>query len=159
MKICKRKIMSENEILFQFANGKEFLIDVETFDIEIQKRFTLHGASQKLGDAFADADSVDDAVDKFIALRDQLIAGDWSGKRETGMTLLLSALIRATGKTEAECKAVHDALSTDDKKAALKIPAVAAAVAAITAERAAKKAAELAGKITEDEGNLENLFS
>lgn len=160
MKICKRKIVSENEMLFQFANGKEFVIDVGMFDVEIQKRFALHGMSQKLGDAFADAADVDDAVGKFTALREQLEAGDWSGKRETGTTLLLAALIRATGKTEAECKAVYDGLSADDKKAALKIPAVAAAVAAITAERAAKKAAELAGKITNDtEEGLESLFS
>lgn len=159
MKICKRKVLSENEILFQFANGKEFVVDVEAFDIEIQKRFTLHGASQKLGDSFADAATVDEAVEHFQALHDQLMAGDWSAKREAGTTLLLAALVRATGKSEAECKAVYDRMTAEARKEALKIPAIAAAAAAITAERAARKADELAGKAMDSEAGLDELFT
>lgn len=153
------------EVKFKFSDDS-----VETFTLAnvsdaMIRRLALHGASQKIGDSYADAASETDplafakeSVKETIA---QLYAKDkggldtWrvgggGGARTNDLAV---ATARATGQTLEDSIELVDAMSDDDKKAWRKKPKIASALAAIAAEKAiakAKKLAEAAEKEDKD---------
>ncbi|QGH72977.1 MAG: hypothetical protein [Siphoviridae sp. ctdEk19] len=74
----------------------------------LKDRFALHGAEQKLGDETAGVKELDDAILAVDELIDRLAAGEWGTKREAsgfaGASILLRALVEATGKTTEEAR-------------------------------------------------------
>jgi hypothetical protein len=94
------------KVRFDFRNG-------ETREISppegLLLQFIGHGVSQKVGDETAGEEDVDDmvvAVDKII---EKLNAGSWTtreaGESFSGASIVIKALMEASGKTMAEIKA------------------------------------------------------
>ena len=92
--------------VLDFVNG-----ETRTFEIPsaLILRFAAHGAEQKLGDAMAGETDLADAV---LAVDDtikHLLEGEWNAKREagafTGTSVLIQALVEASGKSIEDIKA------------------------------------------------------
>lgn len=121
----KRKMLKSTHIdgtkvsvRLDFRNGetREFVLPDA-----LLLQFAGHGAEQKLGDETAGEDDVDDMVLSIDSLIERLNAGEWRTAREpgnsmAGTSVLLQALVEASGKTVEEVKAF-----LKDKKPAEKI--------------------------------------
>lgn len=80
-------------VRLDFRNGETRLFRIPE---SLLLKFAAHGAEQKLGDETAGESDVDDMVLAVDALIDRLNKGDWSTKREGGMSgtsVLLKALV------------------------------------------------------------------
>lgn len=84
---------------FDFINGATRSIKLRE---DMIRKFALHGALQKIGDAAAGEKDVDDMVEAIDSTIKQLDAGDWAVKREaggfSGTSLVIRALAEVTGK-------------------------------------------------------------
>ncbi len=141
-------------ILTIVCDGKTLRIDPATFSPEIRLAAMLHGFKQKVVDAAAL--SRDEATgqsatpgQKFYAMNDvvtQLTEGDWNkraqGDGSAGVGLLVSALMRLTGKARAEIDPVVEAWTKDQQRAMRESAEIAPIIAQIKAERAAKKGSD-----------------
>jgi hypothetical protein len=149
------------ELQFRFANGNTRKIVLADFPQNIRDAFAWHGASQKLGDTYAQSEDADDAEDKFTNVLELLSKGDWIkvGERVGGApsNMLSEAYCRyllAAGKktpeTEEGRAKVHAKVKGMDKaerKSFSESPEIAPHLADIKAERAvaaAQKAAQAA---------------
>lgn len=118
-RLVKTSTIDGNTVSTQldFVNG-----ETRTFTIpaELLARFAAHGAEQKLGDAIAGETDINDAVLSVDDLMTRLAAGDWSVQRSAGAfagaSILVKALVEASGKTPEEIKAF---LSNKDQAAKL----------------------------------------
>ena len=66
----------------------------------IKTRLAMHGYSQKVGDSYAGAETIEESASRAQAVIDQLLAGEWSQARASGTgaprtTMLAEALSRA----------------------------------------------------------------
>ena len=115
--------------------------------------FAGHGAIQKLGDELADPKltDIDDKVAAIDALIEQLLAGQWSARREgdgfAGTSVLLKSLVELTRKESesdaeavARVKAFLKGKSQNEKLALRNSPKIKPIVERIEAEKAAKGA-------------------
>jgi hypothetical protein len=72
-------------------------------------RFAAHGAEQKLGDAIAGETDINDAVLSVDDLIKRLENGEWTAQRQagafSGTSILIQALVKASGKTVDEIRA------------------------------------------------------
>lgn len=143
-------------VLTIVCDGKTLTIDPANFSADVRNYAMLHGFKQKIVDAAAL--SRDEAtgrsaspMEKFAAMADvatQLAEGDWNkratGDGTAGVGLLVSALMRLTGKDRAEIEPVVEGW-TKEQQAAMRASAeVAPIIATIKAERAAKKGTDSA---------------
>lgn len=107
-------------VRLNFTNGR---IVNFTMPTSLLLKFAAHGAEQKLGDAIAGETDVNDAVLAVEDLVKRLEAGDWTAKREAGAfagaSILIQALVEASGKTVEEIKA-YLAPKTQAEKLALR---------------------------------------
>ncbi len=157
-KIAKKEI-TENGVVFSFANGEVVLATVAAMPEEILYRLAIHGLSQKLGDSYASAGdkglTVADCADGVRDILRNLTEGIWSASGGTGSSILAEALAALTGKELGECAKILTAMPDDAKKALAKRDDVKAAVAEIKAARARAK---LAGQSGGDIDDLTGLF-
>jgi hypothetical protein len=108
-----------DSVRWDFRNGetrKVSLSDIETWGLT--KRFTIHGATQKLRDCYASEDAVDDCVENFDELSLQLRKGVWSERAAgggPGGSVLRRALVEATGKTADEVRELLSGLTPKEK--------------------------------------------
>ena len=146
-----KKITDEaaGKITFEFSDGRTLSIAVSELTPEMATRAAMHGLSQKGGDSYAGAESVDEAYDAcestLAALRGP--NGTWStrtvGEGGARGTMLVEALYRATkheGKTMDDCEQLVADMSDEQKKGIRNIPAIKAQLDAIAAERAMERA-------------------
>lgn len=141
---------------FTFTDGTVLNVDANTLPEDIRKMATWHGLAQKIGDSYASAKTVDDAIEAGFATHERLEIGEWLSEREASgprISHILAALVRAraeSGKplSEAEQAERSEKLKVDKtyRESCLANASVKAALAAIQAERAAERAAELAAK-------------
>lgn len=146
---CKKVIREDGRgIDFNFINGHVLEVIVDDMPQDIKSHLMLHGASQKVGDSFAGAETVEECIEAATAVFEQLRAGQWKAQREsTGgsaprSSQLVEALVAITGKSAADINAMLDSKTEDERKAIRKHPQVAAQLAAIAAQRAADRAAK-----------------
>jgi hypothetical protein len=115
-----------------------------TISDDMLLRFAAHGAEQKLGDATAGEETLDDAVEAVRALIERLNAGEWAAKRErgafSGVSTLIRALVEVSGKTVDEARAFLADKSPKEKLALRGNKKLAPVIARIEAERAKKDA-------------------
>lgn len=135
-------------VKLDFINGET---RVFTIPPELLHRFAAHGAEQKLGDAIAGLDNIDDGVEAVDGLMDRLNAGEWHAERAkdefAGLSDLVRALVEHTGgkKTPEQIKGYLKTKSVKEK-AALKASAeLAPIIKRLQEERAAKTAGKIAG--------------
>ena len=135
----KKEIVVGKGVRFDARNGDTYLVDITKWPDETQTYSTYHGASQKLGDEYADTDSPEDCMEiiRELDLRLQS-AGGWKAERQgfSGQSVLLRACVMAFGKTPDETRVILKDLTTKEK-AKLKLTAeVAPHIKAIDAEQA-----------------------
>lgn len=152
-------------VTFQFlgkaltADGKRpvtstIVVDPAKFPAAIQKRFTLNGVAQKLGDSYADSED-GTPVDNVKELIERLMKGDWASRGGGGerTSYLLRALVNLhDGKhgklpklTEEQIRGWLDQQSDETKKGLqTQDGPVKAEIERMKAEDAAKRAAATA---------------
>lgn len=140
------KEVSDQGVKFAFTDGvivEQILSDLPD---SIVRQLALHGLSQKGGDSYSGADSVEEARGLLQKVLENLKNGNWSAARAAGeggkVTDLARALAEVTGKDLGEVVTKLDEMSKADKMARRKHPAVAAVIARLANERALKKAQE-----------------
>ena len=152
-------------ITFQ-ASGNKLEGLLSSLKPEIVTRAALHGLNQKLGDAAAGKQG-DDAEEAVTSVWEQLVGGDWNAKAETGearpsfvaqavYNLKLAAGKIADGETLETYTARYAGKDgAEQRKTAMKVPAVAAEVLRlqIEAKQAALAKMQAAGG-TADVGSL-----
>lgn len=106
-------------VRFDFANGKTETITTEdAIKWGLYERYAVHGISQKHGDSYASKDSVDDCYETFKETQLQCSQGKWTeggGGGGAGASVLLRALVEATGQPEEAVRATLSTLSQKEK--------------------------------------------
>ena len=141
-RLQKETIVSDDgkvSVRLDFRNGQTRLFHVPD---DLLHRFAGHGAEQKLGDATAGLEDIDDAVLAVDELIDQLYNGDWGAKRESsgmaGTSVLVRALVESTGQPVEKIKAFLAPKSQAEKIALRNNPRIKPIIERIEAEKAAK---------------------
>lgn len=113
-----------------------------TIPASLMTQFAAHGAEQKLGDAIAGLDDLDDCVLAIDELMDRLNAGEWGAQRESnglaGTSVLVRALVEQTGKTLEAIKAFLSGKTQAEKVALRNNPRIRPIVERIEAEKVSK---------------------
>jgi len=158
------KKIEDNVVHVEFSNGEKLEAPLVGFTDAIKERLACHGLSQKLGDSYAGAETIEAAIAAARRVLAELLAGNWTAARAAGeggprLTLLVEALARvASAETgtevtiEMSTEVIED-MDDDEKKAVRGNPAVQVAINEIKLERAQTKAA----KATEG-GGIAELF-
>lgn len=123
-----------------FRNGKQLQC---TLPASLVQKSAAHGLEQKLGDATAGEEDLEDAVLAVEALIKRVEAGEWTKERDansmSGTSVLLQAMVEVTGKAVEGLKAWL-ATKTQAQKIALRdSEKFAKVVTRIEAERKAKQ--------------------
>lgn len=151
------KDVTETGVTITFANNEVLTLNFADLSEDIKFRLMGHGASQKLGDASAGTETVEEAIAETRKVLERLLSGDWKSIREGSagpkIGLLVEALARLTQRDPGECHAVVEAMDDETKKKLRAHPQLKAVMADIRAEREKAKAAE-AGVGGTDFGSL-----
>lgn len=145
----KRKMLKETiidgstvSVRLDFRNG-----ETRTWTIpdNLLLKTAGHGGEQKLGDETAGEEDVDDMVLSVDKLIGRLNKGEWTTVREPGSSMagtsvLMQALIEASGKTKEEVKAYLENKSQAEKAALRGSSKLLPIIQRIEAEKAAKNA-------------------
>lgn len=122
-----------------FSNGETRSFSIPS---NMLARFAAHGAEQKLGDAIAGETEIGDAVLAVDDLLARLNAGEWNITRAAGAfagtSVLIQALVEASGKTIADIKAFLDGKSQAEKLALRRSAKIKPIVERIESEKASK---------------------
>ena len=127
-------------VRFDFNNGETFTVTLDDIvQWNLLERFALHGVSQKLGDSYASQKDVGDAVEAFISTLNQVKSGKWSeggeGGGGAGLSILVKALVEATGQTVEAVRATLDTLSQKEKLVLRADPALQPIIQRLEAEK------------------------
>lgn len=131
-----KKVINQQDrtVTFEFANGDTLVIGLSALGENMVTRLALHGVAQKVGDSYANAISVDEAIANATEAVDKLRRGDWTTKASGG--ILAIALARVAGRSIAEAQAVLEKMDKKAKAALGKSDAILTAIAEIRKERA-----------------------
>jgi len=133
-------------LTLKFADGRTVVMDSADLSMPIRHAAMMHGLKQKLCDASAmsrdpetgRSATLDDKYKAVLAVRERLLAGEWSAKRGDGTGnggLLFKALCRAyPNKSTDEIRAYHDGLSKAQQAALRTNPKLSPIIEAIKAE-------------------------
>lgn len=104
-------------VVFYFSNGQMRKFECPE---NLITKAAAHGLSQKIGDAFAGVDSVDDCVLAFDEMTERLGKGEWNAEREVasgagGASVLARAIAELTGKDIESVRAKLKTLSPKAK--------------------------------------------
>lgn len=147
----KRKLLKETivdgsqvSVRLDFRNGKSIVYEIPD---SLILRFAGHGAEQKLGDATAGEQNVDDMVEAVESVILQLNKGEWNARREggaggfAGASVLLRALVEVSGKPIERVREYLGTLNQKEKLALRQSPKLKPTIERIEAENASKSAA------------------
>ena len=148
------KVMGDGFVRFEFADGEILQCDAEKIRGDIVTRLVLHGISQKVGDAYAGAESVKEARLMAQAVWNNLVAGLWAVKATRGGKIV-EALHRATKQPLEVCLEKWAGMDETKQKALRKHPDIKRALADMEAERAAALAE---ASTDEDAPDLGDMF-
>jgi hypothetical protein len=131
-------------LLFLFANGEERAVEREQFPPNIRAAHEFHGMSQKLGDSYASAESVEAAVEAFDTRLEASLEGRWLDRTEGAVRTsdLAQAMHNLKPEKYPDVKAAQAAIATmtkEERKARESIPQVAAEIERLRFERAQAK--------------------
>ncbi len=139
MNIAK-KVIGDNTITFLWADETETEINIIEFSNDIQNRARLHGFSQKLGDSYSGAVSVEEAQERLQVVLTGLNEGDWNRKGIATGGLWIEAIATVVGISIEAALEKWNEMSEDDKKGVCKHPDVIVARKEIDVARAKVKA-------------------
>ncbi len=128
---------SPTGILFVGRNGRMFLANISRYPQTIKETMVFHGSKQKLGDEYADLDTVDDCFEALIALDGRLAEGKWTVERQgfAGVSVLMKALMEVYDLTEEGAREFLKPLTVKEKAALRASPELKPAIDKIEAER------------------------
>lgn len=100
-------------VRFDFRNGKTITLAANELTPETQLTALAHGLSQKVGDEWSGTKDIEDIVLTAEAIVTRLKKDGWSAPREAGDSLsgasvVIRAIVEATGKTVEAVKAFLD---------------------------------------------------
>lgn len=138
-------------VTFEFTDGRTITVNVNDLPDNVRNIATLHGVSQKVGDSYAGAETVDEAYEAATDVVKNLQEGNWRVRAEGGVggaaraTMLVEALFRATAaegnpKTMDECEELIADMSDEQRKGLRNMPQIKAHLDKIAAERAIERA-------------------
>lgn len=141
-------------VLFKFSNGESHAVATDDYPPEIRVLLPLAGLKQLLGDAYAGAADADEALERFLAKKENLEAGKWSDRGDTGprIEVIAQGLARVKPEKYGDLDVARAEVRgwTDEIRAAkLKVPQLVAAIEAIKAERATERAKKAAAAVTD----------
>lgn len=147
-------------VTFEWANdAPAFTADCSKLPKDIQKQLMLHGLSQKLGDTYAGAESIDDAITSVTAAYEQLLAGEFkavrSGSGAVRTTLLAEAIASLQKQPIEAVQETIKGLDEEQVKGLRAHPGIKAEMSKIKAKRDAEKAKAEGG----DAPDLSKLFA
>lgn len=140
-KICK-KIVKDSSVEFHFINGTEITVEIDKMTKPMLDRLLLHGIAQKVGDSYAGALSVEEAITNCQNVIDQLYNDTWTTKRQS-TSIWIDALMRVLQIDHSEALEQWNDLSDDQRKEMQKHPQLKAAKMAIDAERLQEKMTQM----------------
>lgn len=148
-----------------FANGETVQVEVDPAS-EIGKLICGHGLSQKLGDAAAGADSLEDAFESVLETAKRISNGEWTKTREGGGSAgakgssdLVQALVVVLGQEKEVVRNMLAGLTPGDKRALWRVPEVATEIEKIKAAKTpSKTAAEKASRAAKVLDSLRSAF-
>jgi hypothetical protein len=159
-------------VRWYFADGASATVGLDSFGEEMRLAFALHGISQKFGDSYASATTVQEAREAFDGLYGQVMNGEWEKRREGGKEkeepLLVEALARIYNSPVEAVRPLVEAMKPAERRAMEADGEVARMILAIRAERTGTEAVEGAkakfaamlgkGKGAEGDGDDEALM-
>ncbi len=147
--------MARNQIATKDFDGQVLVISFKT-EPETVKRFdfrelpepmkaklALHGLTQKIGDSYAGAANVAEAIGAAVDTWENLMSGVWGREREAGEGNLLEQACQRLmpGKTKAQIAATLEKFTKEQLREFRKRPDIVRAIGEIQAERAAARVA------------------
>lgn len=143
-------------VLFVGKDGQTFVADISRYPENVKGIMTFHGGKQKLGDEYADLDTVDDCLEAARNLDASLAEGKWFAERQgfAGISVLMRAIMKVYGIEEAAAREFLKPLSAKEKIALRAAPELKPTIDAIEAERAKKSEVDTAavlGKLKKPE--------
>ena len=152
-RICKKTSVGD-AIQFAFSNGKTLVADFHMIPEAIQIQLAMHGMSQKIGDSYASATTVQQAIENATETYNNLVNGEWSTKREGGQSVTIEAVSRHLGITVENAQAAWAKFTPEQQKAVAAHPDVKELVATIKLERIQAQPKPIGGEGTLDLGAL-----
>lgn len=161
-KATKTIDLDKQTVEFKFPEpvSKSIVVEFAKLANPMKLRSALHGISQRIGDSYAGAKSVQEAYDSAKSVFDELVAGNWSAPRSAGgprTTLLAEALVRVTkGNKKLPTLTLEQAIEVvseaddDTKKGLRNSPDIKKAIAQIQLERAEAEQAQEGQKSLEE---------
>lgn len=148
-KIAKKAVDEKAErVTFGFMDGEKLACNLQDLPDDMIRKLALHGLSQKVGDSYASATSIDEAKQNARSVWGNLVAGVWATKAARGGKFV-EALARVTGKGYDECLAAWSGMDDKQKAELKKHPQMKKAIAEIEAENAARAAEAASGEEAE----------
>lgn len=149
-----KKVTIEGGVRFEFTDGTTITTELDGMNEEIVQKLAIHGLSQKIGDSYAGAESVAEAISLAEGVFKNLLAGLWGAKVARGGKIV-EALHRVTGKAVEECLDLWQGMDDGRQKELRKHADIKKALADMEAERAAA----LAEAADDDVTDLNDLFN
>ena len=151
---------------FRFENGNTLAVSRDQFPDNVVAAAMGHGLSQKIGDAYSGATTIDEAQEKAEALVEQLQQGIWVTERESSgprigpLVEAIARVLEANGRpaNREHLKGLYHG-DKEKQKAAKANPEVAAMYDKIKAEEAAARAKESAKAAKGAESDLDSLVA
>lgn len=128
--VGKRRMLKDSAVegtqvttTFDFVNGQTRKITIDLTDA-LAPKFLGHGIEQKVGDETAGDTSVDDMILHVDAILERLGKGEWgvergAGSEFAGASVVIRAIMEATGKDQAFVKGFLDKKLEAGKEAGL----------------------------------------
>lgn len=127
-------------VRFDFASGDSDTITLEDLVAwGLFERSAVHGISQKGGDSYAGDKDAADAYESYMEVRTQIASGKWTeggvGGAGAGSSILLKALVEATGQTIEAVRTTLATLSQKEKLVLRGDPTLAPIIQRLEAEK------------------------
>ena len=156
LKIAKKSAdLKAKTVEFEFTNGHLITVALKELNKDIVTNLALHGLSQKGGDSYAGAKTVDEAEERCETIIERLKEGEWIKPRESAgprPSMVIDAVVAAL---EAQGESVDDTRRAtiavtvkgkEGRERALENPLIRAQYETIRATRAAERAAKAQGE-------------
>lgn len=113
-------------VQFDFRNGKTLGLAISALSANIAAYSACHGLLQKIGDEWSGTKEIEDMVLEGEAIINRLLDGDWAVEREAGdsmagASVVIQALVEATGKSVEAIKKFLDGKIEAAKEAGTKL--------------------------------------
>lgn len=124
-------------VLFVGKDGQTFVADFSRYPASVTSYMVFHGTKQKLGDEYADLDSVDDCLEAVRELDGRLADGKWTAERTgfSGMSILMRAIVEVYNISEEEAREFLKPLKPAEKQALRASPELKPTIDRLEAEK------------------------